>query len=57
MLPCMKRVAARVAALHAMGFQCASVNATAIFQVGARSVDAMIDALGALHTKIRTEVG
>jgi len=52
-----ERVAARVAALQAMGFQCASINATAIFQAGARSVDAMIDALGALHAKIRTEVG
>jgi len=52
-----ERVAARVAALQAMGFQCASINATAIFQAGARSVDAMIDALGALHTRIRAEVG
>ena len=52
-----ERVAARVAALQAMGFQCASINATAIFQAGARSVDAMIDALGALHTKIRADVG
>jgi probable F420-dependent oxidoreductase len=52
-----ERVAARVAALQAMGFQCASINATAIFQAGARSVDAMIDALGALHAKIRAEVG
>jgi hypothetical protein len=40
-----------------MGFQWAAINATAIFQAGARSVDAMIDALGALHTKIRAEVG
>jgi probable F420-dependent oxidoreductase len=52
-----ERVAARVAALQAMGFQCAAINATAIFQAGARSVDAMIDALGALHAKIRAEVG
>jgi hypothetical protein len=48
-----ERVAARVAALQAMGCQCASINATAIFQAGARSVDAMIDALAALHAKIR----
>jgi hypothetical protein len=46
-----------VAALQAMGFQYASLNATAIFQAGARSVGAMIDALDALHGKIRAEVG
>ncbi len=51
------RVAARVAEVHAMGFGWVALNATAIFQAGARSVDAMIDALGALHTKIRAEVG
>jgi len=44
-----------VADLQAMGFQWAAINATAIFQAGARSIDAMIDALGALHTKIRAE--
>lgn len=51
------RVVARVAALQAMGFQWAALNATAVFQAGARSVDAMIDALAALHTRIRAEVG
>src|SRR5262249_20802419 len=51
------RVAARVAELQAVGFEWAAINATAIFQAGARSVGAMIDALGALHTKIRAEVG
>jgi probable F420-dependent oxidoreductase len=50
------RVVARVAALHAMGFQWATLNATAVFQAGARSIDAMIDALGALHVKLRAEV-
>jgi hypothetical protein len=40
-----------------MGFEWIALNATAIFQAGARSVDAMIDVLGALHTKIRGEVG
>jgi len=50
------RVVARVAALHAMGFQWATLNATAIFQSGARSVAAMIDALATLHAKIRAEV-
>jgi alkanesulfonate monooxygenase SsuD/methylene tetrahydromethanopterin reductase-like flavin-dependent oxidoreductase (luciferase family) len=51
------RVVARVAELKAMGFQWAALNATAIFQAGSRSVSAMIDTLGALHTKIRGEVG
>jgi probable F420-dependent oxidoreductase len=50
-------VVARVAALKAMGFGWVSVNATAIFQAGARSVDAMADALARLHEKIRAEVG
>jgi probable F420-dependent oxidoreductase len=51
------RVVARIVELQAMGFQWVSLNATAVFQAGARSVDAMIDALGALHAKIRAEVG
>ena len=51
------RVVARVAALRAMGFGWVSLNATAIFQAGARSVQAMIDALGGLHTRIRAELG
>ncbi len=51
------RVAARVAALRAMGFGWVTINATAIFQAGARSVSAMNDALGALHQRIRAEAG
>jgi probable F420-dependent oxidoreductase len=51
------RVVARVVALRAMGFEWATLNATAIFQSGARSVQAMIDALAALHTRLRAEVG
>jgi len=51
------RVVARVVELKAMGFGWASLNATAIFQAGARSVGAMTDALAALHPKIRGEVG
>jgi probable F420-dependent oxidoreductase len=51
------RVVARVVELKKMGFEWAALNATAIFQAGARSVDAIIDALGALHIKIRGEVG
>ncbi len=51
------RVVARAADLKAMGFAWVALNATAIFQAGARSVDAMADALGALHAKIRAAVG
>jgi alkanesulfonate monooxygenase SsuD/methylene tetrahydromethanopterin reductase-like flavin-dependent oxidoreductase (luciferase family) len=51
------RVVARVVELQAMGFGWVALNGTAIFQAGARSVDAMIDALVALHAKIRGEVG
>ena len=51
------RVVARIAELQAMGFVWVAINATAIFQAGARSVDAMIDALAALHGKIRATVG
>lgn len=51
------RVAERVAALKAMGFEWVAVNATAVFQAGARSVEAMIDALGRLHERLRREVG
>jgi alkanesulfonate monooxygenase SsuD/methylene tetrahydromethanopterin reductase-like flavin-dependent oxidoreductase (luciferase family) len=51
------RVVARVVELKKLGFEWVALNATAIFQSGARSVAAMIDALGALHTKIRGEVG
>ena len=50
------RVVARVAAIHAMGFEWATLNATAIFQSGARSVAAMTDTLATLHAKIRAEV-
>jgi alkanesulfonate monooxygenase SsuD/methylene tetrahydromethanopterin reductase-like flavin-dependent oxidoreductase (luciferase family) len=51
------RVVARVVELKAMGFDWVALNATAMFQSGARSVAALIDVLGALHTKIRGEVG
>jgi probable F420-dependent oxidoreductase len=51
------RVVARAAEIKAMGFGWAAVNATAVFQAGARSVDAMIDALAALHGKIRAAIG
>ena len=51
------RVVARVAELQAMGFHGVALNATAVFQAGARSVDAMLDALAGLHERLRAEVG
>jgi hypothetical protein len=40
-----------------MGFGWVALNATAIFQAGARSVDAISDELARLHDRIRAEVG
>ncbi len=40
-----------------VGFDWATVNVTGIFVAGARSVAAMIDALGPIHDAIRAEVG
>ena len=51
------RVVARVAELQAMGFDGVALNATAVFQAGARSVDAMLDALAGLYDRLRAEVG
>jgi len=39
-----------------MGFGWVTLNATAIFQAGARSVDAIADQLAWLHDRIRAEV-
>ena len=50
-------VVTRVAALKAMGFDGVALNATAIFQAGARSVAAITEQLGRLHARIRAEVG
>lgn len=50
------RVVARVEAVHEMGFGWGALNATAMFQAGARSVDALIDLLGTLHDRIRAAV-
>ncbi len=47
------QVEARALAVKEMGFEWGALNATAIFQSGARSVDAMIDTLGALHERLR----
>tara|TARA_Y100000768_G_scaffold367025_1_gene329736 strand:+ start:5268 stop:6176 length:909 start_codon:yes stop_codon:yes gene_type:complete len=49
-------IAERAAVVKAMGFEWTSVNATAVFQAGARSVDAMIEQLDLIHSRIRTEV-
>lgn len=51
------RVALRAEAVQAMGFAGCSINMTALFQSGARSVDAQLDALDALHTRLRSAVG
>jgi probable F420-dependent oxidoreductase len=51
------RVVARAVELQQMGFQWISINATAIFQAGARSADAMAEALGTLHGTLRKAVG
>jgi probable F420-dependent oxidoreductase len=51
------RVVARAVALQKMGFQWVALNATAIFQAGARSVDAMLESLARLHDRLRAEVG
>jgi len=51
------RVAKRVVDLKSMGFGWAAVNATAVFQSGARSVEAMIETLGKIHDRLRREVG
>ncbi|HEY6598188.1 MAG TPA: LLM class F420-dependent oxidoreductase [Pseudomonadales bacterium] len=51
------RVARRAAEIAALGFGWVSLNATNIFQSGARTVDAMVDALGTLHDRLRREVG
>lgn len=49
-------VVSRVAALREMGFDWVALNATAIFQAGARSVDRILDELARLHDRIRVEV-
>lgn len=50
------QVVRRVVRLKELGFEWVSLNATAVFQAGARSVDAMIDQLAALHAAITAEV-
>lgn len=51
------RVVARAESIAEMGYDWASLNATAVFQAGARSVAAMIDELAELHGKLRAALG
>lgn len=51
------RVVDRAVTIADLGYGWASLNATAIFQAGARSVDAIIAELSELHGKIRAAVG
>lgn len=50
------QVVRRAARLAEMGFDWVSLNATAVFQAGARSVGAMIEELAQLRAKIAAEV-
>ncbi len=47
-----EQVVRRAVDLQELGFEWISLNATAVFQAGARSVDAMIEQLAQLHEKI-----
>jgi hypothetical protein len=51
------RVVRRAVTVRDLGFEWTALNATAIFQAGARSVSAIIDQLGQLHGKLRDAVG
>ena len=51
------QVVARAVHLQELGFEWISLNATAVFQAGARSVDAMVDQLAELHGKITAATG
>jgi probable F420-dependent oxidoreductase len=46
-------VTRRAVEVRDMGFDWIAINATAIFQAGARTVSAIIDALAALHARLR----
>jgi probable F420-dependent oxidoreductase len=51
------RVVARAEQVRELGFGWLAVNATAVFQSGARTIDEMIPALDELHTALRGAVG
>lgn len=50
-------VVRRAAWVKAVGFEWGALNATAMFQAGYKSVDALVDQLGVLHDKLRAEIG
>ena len=50
------RVAGRAEQLRALGFDWIAINATAMFQAGARSVAAMVDELATLYPRLRSAV-
>ena len=49
-------VARRAVELREQGFQWGALNATAIFQAGFRSIDALIDKLHAIHARLSAEL-
>ena len=51
------QVVRRAVEVAETGFGWCALNATAIFQAGFRSIDAMLDTLGTLHDAIRSETG
>ena len=51
------RVVRRAEEVQSFGFGWLAINATAIFQAGARSVDAMAEELDAIHARLRSAVG
>jgi probable F420-dependent oxidoreductase len=52
-----EQVVARAVDLQAMGFDFVSLNATAIFQSGVRSVEGILDTLQDLHDRLRDATG
>ena len=50
-------VVAVALAAKSAGFDAAAINVTGVFLAGARRVDAMIEALGTLHDRLRAELG
>ena len=53
----MDGIARTAARIDKLGFEWVAINATAIFQSGARSLEAMIDVLGNIHARLRAEFG
>jgi probable F420-dependent oxidoreductase len=53
----MDRVSSSAERIEKLGFEWATVNMTAIFQSGARSIEALVDVLGNIHNRIRRDLG